>query len=180
MQNLKRTSKLLLSSFLLCALLPACDKKEEKRDDKAAEEKSEADKELEARLAKKRADRAAEAKALEDKANAIKALATLPEEMPKDLEAACDGVATAQDEFMKKHYDGEGLKRWEEAKGTQMGMLKAGCVKAQSIDIAACQANAMNNAPGEYKKDLPDILAACIEKFSAPAEGADPAAPPAQ
>lgn len=180
MLNLKRTSKLLLSSFMICALLPACDKKEEKKDDNKAEEKTEAEKELEERLAKKRADREAAAKALEDKATAIKALATLPEEMPKDLEASCDGVATAQDEFMQKHYDGEGLKRWEEAKGTQMGMLKTGCVKAGSIEIAACQANAMANAPGEYKKDLPDILAACIETFGAGAGGEAAAPPPAQ
>ena len=176
MLHLKPTSKLLLSALLLCAALPACDKKEEKKDD-AKEEKSEADKELEERLAKKRAEREAEEKAKEDKANAIKALAVLPEEMPKKLEAACDGVAQAQDEFMKKHYDGEGLQRWEEAKGTQMGMLKTNCIKAGNIEIAACQINAMNNAPGEYKKDLPDILAACIEKFSAGAEG-DAAAPP--
>lgn len=176
MPTLKRTSKLLLSALLMCAWLPACDKAEEKKEDKA-DEKSDADKELEERLAKKRAAREAEAKALEDKANAIKALAELPAEMPKDLEAACNGVATAQDEFMKKHYDGEGLQRWEEAKGTQMGMLKTGCIKAQSIEIAACQANAMANAPGDFKKDLPDILAACIEKFSAGA-GDAPAAPP--
>jgi hypothetical protein len=175
----KPISKLILSSFLMCALLPACDKKEEKKDDKK-EEKSEADKELEERLAKKRAEREAEEKAKQDKANAIKALAALPEEMPKDLTAACEAVATAQDEFMKRNFEGEGLKRWEEAKGTQLGMAKTGCVKKGSVEIAACQVVAMNNAPPEFKKDLPDILAACIEKFDGGGGGEGAAAPPAQ
>ncbi len=164
-----RMSKLFLSSLLICALVPACDKKDDKKADDKAAEKSEEDKQLEARLAAKRAEREAEAKAAEDKANAIKALAELPAEMPKDLEAACAGVAEAQDKFMQKHYDGDGLKRWEEAKGTQMGMLKTGCIKAGNLEIAACQINAMNNAPGDFKKDLPDILKACIDKFGAAA-----------
>lgn len=169
MSNRERTFTLILSSLLVCALLPACDTKDDaKKDDKAAgSEKSEADKEVEARLAAKRAAREAEAKAAEDKIAAIKALAVLPAEMPKDLEAACSGVADAQDAFMQKHYDGEGLQRWNEAKGTQMGMLKTGCVKAGSIEIAACQISAMTNAPVEFKKDLPDVLKACIDKFGA-------------
>ena len=106
-----------LSASLLavaCVGLSACDKKEEKKADDKAAEKSEQDKELEARLAAKKAEREAEAKAAEDKANAIKALAALPETMPKDLAAACKGVAEAQDAYMKKHYEGEGLARWEE------------------------------------------------------------------
>jgi vancomycin resistance protein YoaR len=164
---LHRSTKLILSVLLCCALVPACDKKEEaKKDAKAAEpEKTEQDKELEARLAAKKAEREAEAKAAEDKVNAIKALAALPEKLPKDLKTACKGVATAQDEYMKKHYEGEGLQRWNEAKGTQMGLLETGCIKAGNIEIAACQINAMNNAPGEYKNDLPELLKACIDKF---------------
>jgi hypothetical protein len=166
-------SKVLLSSLLCCALVPACDKKEEaKKDDKAATpEKTEQDKELEARLAAKKAEREAEAKAAEDKVKAIEALASLPEKMPKKLEDACKGVADAQDQYMLKHYEGDALVRWNEAKGTQMGMLKTGCIKAGSIEIAACQINAMNNAPSEFKNDLPAILKACIDKFSAPQPG---------
>lgn len=165
----------------MCALLPACDKKEDKKDDKK-EEKSDADKELEERLAKKRAAREAEAKAKQDKADAIKALAALPEEMPKDITEACEAVAAAQDEFMKRNFEGEGLARWEEAKGSQLGMVKTSCAKKGSVEIAACQVVAMNNAPPEFAKNLPDILAACIEKFSGEggegAEGGE--TPPAQ
>lgn len=168
MLMLQRNTKLLLSSLLLCTLVVACDKAEEKKAE-TKDEPSAADKEVEERLAKKRAEREAAEKAAAEKVEAIKALAALPEEMPKNLEAACDGVAAAQDEFMKRNFDGEGLAKWEEAKGTQMGMLKTGCVKAQSIEIAACQINAMNNAPPEFKKDLPDLLSACMDKFGAPA-----------
>jgi hypothetical protein len=163
-----RISKLFLSASLACTLLCACDKQDDaKKAGDEAGEKSEQDKELEARLAEKRAAREAAAKAEEDKAAAITAFAALPGEMPKDLEAACTGVADAQDAFMQKHYDGEGLARWEEAKGTQMGMLKAGCIKAGNIEIAACQSHVMSTAPAEYKKDLPDLLKACIDKFGA-------------
>lgn len=173
MLNRERTSKVILSSVLMCALLSGCDKQDDGKQgdkkDEATAEKSEQDKELEARLAAKKAAREAEAKAAEDKANAIKALAALPEKMPKNLEAACSGVADAQDAFMQKHYEGDGLQRWNEAKGTQMGMLKTGCIKSGNLEVAACQINAMNNAPTEYKNDLPDILKACIDKFSAPA-----------
>lgn len=165
MLNLKRTSKLILSSVLIVALVPACDKQDDSKEAKQAPEKSEQDKELERRLAANKAEREAKAKAVKDKANAIKALAKLPEKMPKDLEAACTGVGEAQDAFMQKHYDGEGLAKWNAAKGGQMAMLKAGCIKQGNIEIAACQSVAMASAPGEYKKDLPDILAACIEKF---------------
>lgn len=178
MANLNRTEtwRALLCSFLLCTGLAACDKPEEKKDDKKAEP-TEADKEVAERLAKKRADREAAEKALVDKAAAIQALAVLPETMPKDLAAACDAAAKAQDEFMMRNFEGEGLAKWNEAKGTQLGLVKTSCAKGQSIEIPACQANAMNNAPPEMKKDLPDLLKACMDKFSTEGGGA---APPAQ
>jgi hypothetical protein len=186
MLNLNRTQnwsvrpvvglRALLCSILLCTGLAACDKPDEKKDAKK-DEPTEADKEVAERLAKKRADREAAEKALLDKAVAIQALAVLPETMPKDLAAACDAAATAQDEFMMRNFEGEGLAKWNEAKGTQLGLVKSGCVSAANIEVPACQANAMNNAPPEYKKDLPDILKACMDKFIGGGEGA---APPAQ
>lgn len=174
MPNPARTSKWILFSVLSLALVFACDKKDDsKQDDKnAPEEKSDEDKEVEARLAAKKAAREAEAKAQEEKEQAVKDLASLPETLPKNLKIACSEVAKAQDEFMKKHYEGEGLERWNGAKGQEMGVIEANCVKAGSIEIAACQINAMGNAPGEYKNELPNILRACIDKFGA--EAAEP------
>lgn len=186
MLNLNRTEicssrpilglRALLCSVALCTGLAACDKPEEKKDDKK-DEPSEADKEVAARLAKKRADREAAEKALVEKAAAIQALAVLPDPMPKDLAAACDAAATAQDEFMMRNFEGEGLAKWNEAKGTQLGIVKSSCAAAQNIEVPACQANAMNTAPPEFKKDLPDLLKACMDKFGGEGGGA---APPAQ
>jgi hypothetical protein len=184
MPNLNRTEtwssrpliglRALLCSTLLCTGLVACDKPEEKKDDKKAEP-TEAEKEVAERLAKKRADREAAEKALVDKAAAIQALAVLPETMPKDLAAACDAAAQAQDEFMMRNFEGEGLAKWNEAKGTQLGLVKSSCVEGQNIEVPACQTNAMNTAPPEYKKDLPDLLKACMDKFGGGGGGAPPA-----
>jgi hypothetical protein len=186
MLNLKRTEscclrptaglRALLCSTLLCAGLLACDKPEETTGEKKAEP-TEADKEVADRVAKKRAEREAAEKAAADKVIAIQALAVLPEKMPKDLKAACEAAATAQDEFMMRNFEGEGLAKWNEAKGTQLGMVKTSCAKAQSIEIPACQANAMNNAPADFKKDLPELLKACIDKFGGEGGGAAPPAP---
>jgi hypothetical protein len=171
MPTRERTSKLILSSLLSCALLVACDKQDAKQDDKPAPaEKTEDEKQLEERLAAKKAKREAEAQALADKEAAVLALAELPEKLPKNLDVACKGVAEAQDQFMQKHYEGEGLERWNGAKTTEMETLKAGCVAAGSIQVAACQIQAMGNAPTEYKNELPNILRACIDKFGAAAQ----------
>jgi hypothetical protein len=163
-----------LCSALLCLTLAACDKPEDKSE-KKVEEPTEADKEVAERLAKKRAERAAAEQAEADKLALIQTLIALPEKMPKDLEHACDDVATAQDEFMKRHFEGEALSKWEAAKGTQLSMVKANCAKAQSIEVPACQTHAMNSAPPELKKSLPELLKGCIDKFSGGAAGVPPA-----
>jgi hypothetical protein len=187
MANLERTKpwsfgpitrpSALLCSLLLCLGLSACDKPEEKAE-KKVEEESEEDKAVAERLAKKRAEREAAEKAEADKLAMIQSLLVLPEKMPKDLKQACDQAANAQDEFMKRHFDGDALAKWEAAKGTQLGMVKASCAKMQSIEVPACQVHAMDNAPPELKKNLPELLKGCIDKFAAGAGGE--AAPPAQ
>ena len=176
MPSLKHLHNPLLSALLLTLTLPACDKKEDKKDE-AAQEKSEQDKAVEERLAKKRAERAAKEKAAKEaeeaKQKKLDEICVLPEEMPKDLEKACAKVAEANDAFMTRLYEGDALKRWNEAKGTQLPMTKTQCMKSGSIEVAACQINGMNNAPPELKKALPDILRACHEKFGAAAEGGE-------
>jgi len=171
MPYLKQTSKLFLSPTLACALacalVPACDKADESKKEDKVEEKSEADKQLEATLAAKKAKRDAEAKALEDQTNAVAALAVLPEEMPKDVEAACVGAAEAYDKFMQTHYDGDGLAKWDAAKEGQMEILKSGCIAEGNLEAAACQINALSNAPGELKKEVTSLIDACKAKFAA-------------
>lgn len=183
MRDTKRLPSFVLSPLLCAALivpaLAGCDKKEEapaKTDEKTAQEK-----EVEERLAKKRAEREAKEKAAkeaeEKKQAMIAEIAVLPEEgeMPKDIEKACKAVAQANDDFMNRLYEGDAIERWNEAKGTQLPMTEAQCKKSGSIEVAACQVNAMNKAGPELKKALPDLLRACIEKFGAGAEGGEAA-----
>ena len=177
MSRLKLLPLFILPAFLTLVIVPACDTKSDKTD--KTDGKSEQDKAVEARLAKKRADREAAKKAEEDAETAKQAkleeICVLPEEMPKDLEKACDAVGVAMDGFMLRLFEGDAVTRWNEAKGTQLGMAKKDCLAKASIENAACQANAMNLATVEIKKALPDLQLKCVEKFVT----AEPAAPPA-
>jgi hypothetical protein len=157
----------------LLALSPACDSgpspEELKAQEEAAAKKAAEEKALADGIAKRKADREAKEKAKEDAEKArlaeIDALCVLPEKMPKNLDKACAEVAAANDRFMLRLYEGEAVTKWNAAKGTQLQMQKATCMKTGSIEAAACQINAMDNTPPEHKKALPDILRACIEKF---------------
>lgn len=164
----------LLASLLICALVPACDKaqdKQDKQEDKV-EEQSDLEKQAAENIAAKQAKRDAEAKALADTASAVTALAVLPEAMPKDLESACKGAAEAYDKFMQTHYEGDSLEKWNGAKDAQMDILHKGCVAEGSVESAACQINALGNAPAELKKELTNLMDACKAKFGAAAAAA--------
>lgn len=164
---MRTTFSLVLVSLLAagCGNNAAEEAKKAQEAKAAAEEKQK----MEEALAKRKAEREAKAKAEEDAekavAEAVDKVAVLPETMPKDVVKACDAVAEAQDEFMKRHYEGEALKKWESAKGTQLPMTKVQCTQADSVEVAACQKNALDNAPTELRKKLPELLKACIEKF---------------
>ncbi|MCA9658254.1 MAG: hypothetical protein KC486_07915 [Myxococcales bacterium] len=170
--TLRPFAALVATAFLFTACGPSGPSPEEIKRQEEAEAKKKADEEA---LAKRKADREAKEQAKKDAEEAEKAavmaLATLPETLPKKLDKACEARAKAEDDFMNKHYDGEALEKWNQAKTTQLGFAKQGCVKAGSIEVAACQVEALNNAPEELKKKLPDLLKACIEKYSG--EGGD-------
>lgn len=147
---------------------------------KAAEDKTKAEDDA---LAKRKADREAKDKAEQDAIDAlaaqIDALAVLPEELPKKIGDACAARAQAEDDFMSKHFDGEALAKWNAAKGTQLGFAKQNCEKVGKIEVPACQVNALNNAPAELRKNLPDLLKACIDKFKDGGEAVAAGGPPA-
>ncbi len=145
--------------------------KKAKEDEKKAKDDA-----LAARKAKREAEEKAKKDAAEAELAAIAALATLPAEMPKKLEKACDARAQAEDDFMAKHYDGDALAKWNGAKSSQLGFAKQSCIKAGSLEVPACQIEAMKNAPEEMRKKLPDLLKACMDKFGGGAEGS--ATPP--
>lgn len=181
MSVLRRAPSLFVPALLTLALsagLVACDKPAEEPAEKV-DEKSEQDKLVEERLAKKKAEREAKKKAEEEaeaaKQKELDEICVLPDakEMPKDIDKACKAVAQANDDFMNRLYEGDALTRWNEAKGTQLPMTEGQCKKTGSVEVAACQINGMNEASPELRKALPDILRACIEKFGPGAAGAE-------
>lgn len=175
-----RTPALLLSA-LLCSSLVACDSGESKpKADPAAEAKAKEEADKKARIEERRKKREADAKAKEEeeakRKAAIDAVLVLPEKMPKKLDKACKAVAEAQDGFMNRLYEGETVEKWNNAKGTQLPMTIAQCTKQASLEVAACQQNALTIAPPELKKELPELLRGCIDKFGKKAEGDTPPA----
>jgi len=168
-----------LCTLVLVPSLAACGgptSKEPTDTKKAAAEaaaKADAKKKEDEAIARRRAEReakeAAAEKAAAEKKAKIDALAVLPKKLPKKLKKACEAVVEANDAFMKKHYadDPKTLERWNMAKGTQLGMTRQQCIKEGSIEVAACQAHALQNAPAELKKDFAQLLLACKEKFGA-------------
>ena len=129
------------------------------------------------REAKKKAEEEAEKARLDT----IDQFATIPEgtKAPKNVEKACAAMAEANDAYMHRLYTGDAITKWEGAKSTQLAMMKANCIKGGSIAIAQCQALGMAAMTEEFKKDLPDLLGRCIEKYkesAAPADGEEKAA----
>lgn len=162
-----------LVALSLFAVTPACDSgpsAEEKAATEAAAAKKAAEKkEYEDGLAKRKADREAKEKAKEDAAAKlvadVDALCVLPEKMPKSLDTTCAAVATSTDAFMLRLYQGEAIERWTKAKGMQLKMATATCMKVGSLEAAACTVNALDNAPEELKKQMNDFVRRCGEKF---------------
>jgi len=125
------------------------------------------DKRMADRKAKREADELAKADATKAKGDALDKITVLPAKKPKKIEAACDAVGAAQDRFMQRLHTGEVLAKWNADKGAML-MTQAQCNKVGSIDVAACQANALDQAPPELKEDALTILQRCTDKFAPP------------
>ncbi len=167
-----RTSALLLA-VTLCSCLVACDSGgSEKKADPAAEAKAKEEEDKQKRIEERRKKREAEQKAEEDAAAAkkakIDALLVLPETMPKKLDKACDAVGEAQTAFIERSFDAAAAAKAK----TGSTMTVKTCKENSNIEVAACQKNALDNADKELGKDLPALLAGCIEKFGTKPEGA--------
>lgn len=170
----------LVSSSVLLAVVAgsasACDSGDSSKPAPDATKNNE-DAELEKRVAERREKRLAEQKAAEEaeakKKAALDAVCVLPKNMPKKLADACKAVGEAQDAFMKRMYadDPGTLEKWSSAKNTQLPMTITTCTKTGSIEAAACQANALTQAPPELAKELPELLRTCIDKFGKGAAG---------
>jgi hypothetical protein len=129
------------------------------------------------RLEERRKQREAEAKA-EQTAEAAKMAAldaactggstsrpSGAEGKPKQLDAACAAVGEAWDAFMQKRYadDADVIAKWNESKNDQLPFALTQCKRMGSIEVAACQANALANLPLEIEAEAPEVMAHCAQ-----------------
>ena len=169
----------LLRAALFALVFPlalACDSGEAKKEEpaggaaapaKAEEAKKPEDDPIARRRAEREAKAAAEKAAEEERKAKIEALAVLPAKLPKDLKKACEGVADAQLKFFEKMYEGAKLEKLKAAQGTQRPMTLQSCQGQGSIEIAACQINALTTAEDKILQDaVSDIARVCAEKFA--------------
>lgn len=121
------------------------------------------------RLEERRMQREAEAKAEQNveaaKTAALDAACTAATK-PKKLDAACAAVGDAWDAFMQKRYadDADVIGKWNESKNAQLPFALTQCKKMGSIEVAACQANALANLPLEIEAEAPEVMAHCAQK----------------
>lgn len=166
------------SLVLLLAMAPVgCDsgkKSDTKQDDaaaKQAEEEAEAAKRIEERRKEREAKAAADKKAEEDRIKTIEGLCVVPEDAkkPKKLDQACQAMADAQIEFLKRQYADDP----EKAAGVdgKADLMKAHMLKmCTSFDIALGLKNAFDNAPEGYAEHMNDIVGTCMQQLGNPAD----------
>lgn len=164
-------------SLSLFVVLFACDPAPNAAPAAGADQKADEDAEFEKRMEERKQKRLAEQAAAEEaeakKKAAMEAIAIVPETLPKGLGKACDDVGEAYDAFMNRMYadEPETLQKWNDAKGTQLPMTVATCSKGGSLEAAACQKHALDNAPEELKGDQTELLRVCIDKYGRPSRG---------
>jgi len=100
---------------------------------------------------------------------AIDGAAIQPAEVPADLETACESVVEAYDAFMKSGAEDDAL-RWSDGRRHKLGERRSACLKIANVQIAACEAHALTNAPNEVaelpRKDAGRLLMErCHDKF---------------
>lgn len=166
----------LAPSLLALLLVTACDsgdakpKQSAEADAKAAEE-AEAAKRIEERRKEREAKAEAEAKAEEDRKTKIAELCVVPEDAkkPKKLDAACEAMAEAQIEFLRRQYAEDAGKLAGVEKNAPM--QKANILKmCSSTDVALGLKNAFDNAPMGYGEYLNDIIATCMQTLGKPSD----------
>jgi len=161
------------SMFAILAVVLVCGCGKRKEDEVAivkalgAEKKAEGPSKeaLEKRRGERLAKEQAEKEAEERLRQAIDAVAVVSEVEIKDLTKACKAVAKAHDEFMRRHFEGEELDKWNQSKEFQLDMTRKRCIKHGSVEVAACQKHALEKAGPELSKEVPALLMRCIDKF---------------
>lgn len=107
----------------------------------------------------------------------LDALAVLPDELPKNLDAACKQMLAAYDGFMRRALAGDQLTKWTTGGDEmQVAVFRKECLK-RDIKVAACQTHALTAAGKELAPQLADLLQRCALKFGGGETGAAVAPP---
>ena len=107
----------------------------------------------------------AEEEAAKAKEEAFTKLIEVPAKGPADLDAACASVVEAFDKYQEARLDEAEMQRYEATKQPDLDKLSKACHGHGNTRAAACQANALKNADGQFvADDAPFILSKCEEK----------------
>jgi len=99
----------------------------------------------------------------------LDAAAVMPATMPADLATACEAVMNARDAFMKRGAESDAL-AWSDGRRRKMGERRSACITQGSVEVAACQAQALAGDPPslaetERTEAARLLMARCSDKF---------------
>lgn len=125
-------------------------------------EQAEQDAKVQALLEKRRAEKEAALAAQ------LAALAVLPAEKPKTMVKACDALLDAYHSFQLSTREGDdkAILEWYSRKKNVLGKRRLRCMQLDSIDAAACQTHALQNAPATLAEHEQTLLQTCAKKFA--------------
>jgi hypothetical protein len=127
------------------------------------------------RKAKREAREKAEAEAAKKRDDEVARLCVLPPTLPKDPVAACEAVGKAHDEFVRRVGTPEIIAAWEGGESEKtIPMAVVQCTQADSLEAAACQKNALDNADAQMLDHTKLLLQTCIDKFPSKRRGGAP------
>lgn len=169
-------ARTLVALAALLALVPACGGGAPPVDEtiaKAMTVESKQQKVMDEAKARDREARTAQATERKEtearRATELDAAAVMPSTMPADLATACEAVMTAYDEFMKRGPESAALE-WSDGRRRKMGERRSACITQGSVEVAACQAQALGGDPPslaeiERTEAARLLMARCTDKF---------------
>lgn len=157
-----------LAICLLALSVLACDNKkaptESAQSPKTEETKTE-DEALGARRAAREKEQREREAAEEKRVEQIEALTIVPDDAPSDLKKACDRMTQAYDQYMQQVLEGDMLTKWKTGGNEmQITVFRKECLR-RNAKVAACQAHALQHAPRELEKSLPELMKRCADEF---------------
>ncbi len=97
----------------------------------------------------------------------IESIAVMPDKRVKGLKKACDDVADAHDEMMKRRWaeDAKELMLYYDRRRAERAEVREKCRLNTSVDSANCYANALRQTEGVLYEHTSEIMRRCVKKF---------------